>query len=80
MKARIRGVDVHMRTFSYVFGEYLVKLMLGQSDNLSKPLQNPKLSVIDGRCTANATVETLKSIRNDERFDLFWKNPLTHAN
>ena len=55
------------------------ELILGQSDNLSKSLQNPNLSVVDDWCTANATVETLKIIRNDESFDFFGKKTLTHA-
>ena len=49
----------------------LGEFILCHSDNLSNYLQNPKI--------ANATVETLKSIRNDERFDLFWEKVLTHA-
>ena len=78
MKAQIRGIDVNMRTFDYVFGAYLGELILDHCDNLSKPLQNPNLPAVNGRCTANATVETLKSIRNDESFDIFWEKVLTH--
>ena len=47
------------------------ELILGHSDNLSKSLQNANLCAVDGWCIANATVETLKSIINDESFDLF---------
>ena len=72
MNARIRGVDVNMHTFDYVFKVYLGELIFGHSDNLSKSLQNPNLSDVDGWCTANATVEALKSIKNDENFELFW--------
>ena len=79
MKARNRGVDLNIRTFDYVFGAYLGEFILGHSDNLSRSLQNPNLSAVDGRCTTNATVETLKSIRDDESFDLFWEKVLTHA-
>ena len=79
MKNRIRDVDVNMHTFDYVFGAYLGELIFGHSDNLSKSLQNCNLSVINGRCTTNATVETLESIRNDDSFDLFWEKVLTHA-
>ena len=62
MKAQIRGIDMNMHTFDYVFGAYWGELILGHSDNLSRSLQNSNLSAVDGRCTANATVETLKSI------------------
>ena len=33
---------------------------------------NSNLSDVDGWCAANAIVEALKSIRNDENFELFW--------
>ena len=74
MKNRIRDVDVNMRTFDYVFGAYLGELIFGHSDNLSKSLQNFNLSVINGRCTTNATVETLESIRNDDSFIIIINN------
>ena len=57
----------------------LGEFTLCHSDNLSNYLQNPKLCAVDGLCTASDTVETLKSIRNDMRFDLFWEKVLTHA-
>ena len=57
MKAQIRGIDMNMHTFDYVFGAYWGELILGHSDNLSKSLQNSNLSAVDGN-----TVETLKSI------------------
>ena len=62
-----------------MFGVYLGELILGHSDNLSKSLQNTNLCAVDGWCIANATVETLKSIINDESFDLFWEKVLEHA-
>ena len=39
MKARIRGVDVHMKTFDFIFDVCLGELILSHSDNLSKTLQ-----------------------------------------
>ena len=79
MKARIRGVDVNMETFEYIFGAYLGELILGHSDNLSKTLQKQDLSAVDGRHIARATVKTLQGIRSDKDFDLFWEKILTHA-
>ena len=70
---------MNIRTFDYVFEAYLGELILGHSDNLSKLLQNPNLSCVDGWFTANATVETLKSIINDESFALFWEKVLPYA-
>ena len=81
MRARITpNTDTFQAvTFDYVFEAYLGELILGHSDNLSKFLQNSNLPGIDGRFTANSTVETLKSIKNDENFDLFWEKVLPHA-
>ena len=78
MKARIRGVDANMQTFEYVFGSYLGELILGHSDNLSRSLQNPDLSAVDGRAIALSTVKTLKTLRHDGKFDLFWEKVTTH--
>ena len=80
MKARIRGVDVNMRTFDYIFGAYLGELILGHSDNLSKTLQNPDLSAVDGHRTATATVNNLRNIRSEGGFNMFWDKILIHAN
>ena len=79
MKARIRGVNVNMGTFDFNYGAYLGELILAHSDNLSKTLQNPTLSAVDGRNIASATVKTLKSIRTDESFDLFWDKVPKHV-
>ena len=79
MKARIRGVDINMTSFNYIYGAFLGKLILGHSDSLSRSLQNPELSAADGRTTAEATIKTLISLRNETRFDLFWENVLKQA-
>ena len=79
IKARIRGVDTNMRTFEYVFGSYLGEVILRHSDNLSRSLQDPNLSAVEGRSIALATVRTLKSIRAEEDFDLFWEKVIKHG-
>ena len=78
MNAQIRGIDLNMCSFDYVFGAYLGKLIIGHSDNLSKFLLKLNLSSVDGQCTASATVEILKSVRNDESFDLLWEKVLNY--
>ena len=72
MKARIRGVDVYMKTFDYIYGAHLGELILSHSNNLSKTLQNPKLSAVQGQDCAHKTVITLERIRNEESWNLFW--------
>ena len=74
MKARIRGVDTYMKTFDFVYGVYLGELILTHSDNLSRALQDPTLSAVEGQDIAKKTVAVLEKIRSDESFDLFWTN------
>ena len=77
MKARIRGVDIHMRTFDYMYGVILGELILKHSDNLSKSLQSPTSSAVEGHHLALVTVKTLKTLRTDDSFDMFWENTLS---
>ena len=72
MKARTRGVETYMKNFDFVYGVLLGELVLGHNDNLSRTLQDPKLSAVQAQDCANKTVETMISIRNDEKYDLFW--------
>ena len=74
MKARIRGVDTYMKTFDFVYGVYLGELILTHSDNLSRALQDPTLSAVEGQDMAKKTVAVMEKIRSDESFDLFWTN------
>ena len=72
-KARIQGVAIQMKTFNYVFGNMLGELILRHSDNLSSTLQHKSLSAAEGQQVAHMTVQTFKSIRDDNSYDLFWK-------
>ena len=49
------------------------ELILKHTDNLSKTLQNPKLTAVDTDSVAVLTCSTLEQIRKDESFDLFWE-------
>ena len=70
-KARILGVASQMKSFEYVFGNLLGQLVLNHADNLSAALQHRHLSAAEGQRIAHMTVETLKSVRSEESFDLF---------
>lgn len=72
-KARIRGVSAVMNTFDFLFGCMLGEMILKHSDNLSSTLQNKSLSAAEGQCIAQMTIGTLKSVRSDNSFDLFWQ-------
>ncbi len=72
-KARILGVASQMRSFDYVFGNLLGQLVLNHADNLSATLQHQNLSAAEGQRIGQMTVQTLKSLRNEKNFDLFWE-------
>ena len=70
-KARIQGVSAQMKSFRFLFGVMLGELILRHTDNL-RTLQHKAFSAAEGQAIARMTVQTLKSIRSDELFDLFW--------
>ena len=72
-RTRITGVQFQMTTFNYLFGTTLGELILKHTDNLSKTLQNPKLTAADAHSIAELTCSTLEQVRGDESFDLFWE-------
>ena len=79
MKARIQGVAAQMMKFDYFFGVSLGLLILRHTDNLSKTLQKADMSAAEGQAIAVMTVSTLKSLRNDASFYLFWQRITTSA-
>ena len=40
---------------------------------MSHTLQNKSLSAAEGQQVAQMTIQTIKSVRSDEAFDLFWE-------
>ena len=50
--------------------------LLQHTDNLSKTLQNPELTVVEGERTAQLTRSTLQQMRDSDYFDLFWERVL----
>ncbi len=72
-KARIQGVSSQMSTFDYLYGSQLGELILRHTDNLSRTLQHKSLSAAEGQQVAAMAIETIKSLRSDESFDLFWE-------
>ena len=74
VKGRIIGVKAQMCQFQLLFGLYLRKRILKITDNLSKTLQAESLSAAEAQLLAGKTVETLKRMRSDEMFQLFWKH------
>ena len=68
-----------MRTFCYFFGLRLDILLLRHSDDLSASLQAENLCTAEGQKIAKSTVNTLKKMRSDEKFNFFLKDVKTKA-
>ena len=73
MKARVRGVQANMPTFDFLYGCCLGILLLKQTDNLSRTLQDPKISAAEGNAIAQDVIKTLSKDRNDNAYNLFWE-------
>lgn len=79
MKARIRGVQAYMERFEFYFGLVLGQCLLQQADSLSSSLQDPELSAAQAQHTAGMTLKTVKDMRTDDAFSLFWEKVKTMA-
>lgn len=72
MKAHIQGVASQTKTFNYFYEISLGNLILQHSDNLSRTLQKVDILAAEGQEVASMTLQTLKSLRSDANFKLFW--------
>ena len=71
MKARIRGIETHMKTLDFYFGLSLGECLLRNADNLSAAIQKRDISAAESHVLATKTVTTIAKIRTDDSFDLF---------
>ena len=74
MKTRLIGILAVMKKFDAYYGLALAHLILAQTDNLSKSLQNSTLSAAEGYSLAMITVATLENYKSDKEFDKFFFN------
>ena len=77
-RVRITGIQAQMQQFDYLFGLIVGSCVLGHTDNLSKTLQNPKLTAAEGQNIANRTVQTLQMLRSTNGFDMLWNKVIRH--
>jgi len=67
------GAKTSMKAFKFVFGLVLGQCLLSHTDNLSKTMQNPKMTASEAQRVAVLTCQTLLKIRDNTHFDLFWQ-------
>ena len=82
IKAHIRGVQIHMHQFQFIFGLVLGRNLLQHTANLSRPMcacKKKSLSAAEGQSIAARTFRTLKSMRTDDTFALFCKDVTTNC-
>ena len=72
MKARINGVASQMKGFDFFYGVSLGQLILCHSDNLSRTLQRSDMSAAERQEVTRLTVTSLRSLRSESMFKLFW--------
>ena len=72
VKARIIGYQKQMSSFPFLFGLCLGHKLFLITDNLSKTLQNEKMSAVRSQKCANLTSKTFKGMRNKEISDIFF--------
>ena len=73
VKGRVIGVQSQMVQFDLLFGLKLCQRILKITDNLSKTLQKSSLSAAEAQHVAALTVTTIRKMRSDEDFDLFFQ-------
>ena len=76
----MNGIDSQMKTFDFYFGASLLHNVLSHADNLSKPSQHTRLNAAEGQHLVRMTTTTLKSIRTEEMYKLFWQKIIMQAN
>ena len=74
LKSRNGGVKAQMTTFSFFLGLQLGYRLYANTDNLSKALQEKKMSAISGQRLARATLSTTEPMRNDKSFDMLYEH------
>ena len=73
IKGRIIGFQTQMRQYNLLFGLKLCERVLKETDNLSKTLQLQSLSADESQCLEEMTCLTLRGMKTEQAFDLFFQ-------
>ena len=66
--------------FDFVFGLLLLKVVLPNTDSLSKYLQSKNMNVTTAKKTADSTIKTLEGCRDEKCFQMLWVRAQVMAN
>ncbi|XP_065658906.1 uncharacterized protein LOC136083434 [Hydra vulgaris] len=78
-RLRIVGIQATMKKFDFFFALHLSCRIFMITDNLSKTLQQTRVSASEVRDIAILTVKILMDMRNEEWFNLWWQKIQKHA-
>ena len=79
LKGRIIGVKTQMESFELYFGLHLGARLYSHTDNLARSVQNKGMSACSSKRLANLTIQTLETLRNEERYENFYETVLKTA-
>ena len=79
LKGRIIGVKTQMESFELYFGLHLGARLYSHTDNLARSVQNKGMSACSSKRLANLTMQTLETLRNEERYENFYETVLKTA-
>ena len=68
------GCKKQMESFKFFFGFQLGRKLYAHTNNLSKTLQQEKMSAIKGKSLADLTAKTLEGIHNDHDCNIFYES------
>ena len=79
LKGRIIWVKTQMESFELYFGLHLGTGLYSHTDNLARSVQNKGMSACSSKRLANLTIQTLETLRNEERYENFYETVLKTA-
>ena len=68
-----------MESFELYFGLHLGTGLYSHTDNLARSVQNKGMSACSSKRLANLTIQTLETLRNEERYENFYETVLKTA-
>ena len=79
LKGRIIGVKIQIKSFELYFGLHLGTWCYSHIDNVARSVQNKGMSACSSKRLANLTMQTLETLRNEERYENFYETVLKTA-
>ena len=73
LKGRIIGVKTQIESFELSFGLHPNARLDSHTVHLARSVQNKEMSVCSSKRLANLTIQTLETLRNEERYETFTK-------